>query len=372
MGQELEKNSLLDFNWEDEDKFFGLPANPTTSDVIKDVKDDIDNDDELECCKKTKAKVEDEEEGEDPFEEFGKTPTQVDNTDPTPQTSLYGNVYKDFKEVGLFKHVEIDEDEEIDEDKFLELSEQEYEAEVISRLTNWAKKELDEDAQAFIKFKKEGGNTQDFFAAYSKSYEIPSGNIEDESYQDTVIRYQLTEEGWDREEIEDRLEYLTSSGKKKAMAQKYDTKLRAEDAKNKEKVLREAEAQKRALKAQEDEYKADLEEVLAETDEIKGLKISAKDKSDILTFLTKKDHKIGADKSITSFQKKLAEVFQDTEKTILLAKLLASDFDFSAFEKKGSTNKTREIKNDLEQRKGLRSFNSGSSSKGSSLADIFN
>lgn len=387
----MEENGLLNFDWEnDSDDFFGIKeaSGITTKTKEKEVENTDDSDEGTQGADdkskstvdktKTKTKEIQEEEEDDDF--FGQDDSEDDEGSSTGKDSgsqgsgsIYNDVFKDFKEQGLFKHVEIEEDEELDADRLFELQQEEYEAEVATRLKAWATQDLDDDAKAFIKFKTEGGSTEDFFATYSKSYELPiDGNIEDEDYQDEIIRYQLKEEGWDRDEIEDRLAYLTDQGRKQKVAEKYSEKLKEKDQKSKQALLKNAENQKLNLKQQEEQYKNTIKTVLDETEEISGFKISKEDKPKILNFLTKKDQKISDTKSVTGFQKKIAEVFQDTNKMILLAKLVQSDFDMTDFEKQAKTKQTRKVKSNLEQRKSLRPNNSGSSLEGSSLAELFN
>lgn len=368
-------SKLGDFNWEEEDNFFGVPepgAEPKEKVVAKkdeaeEVKDKVDEEEEEdeddEFFENIKSKVpvdddEDDDEGKDPKE-------------GPVEGSIYKDLILDSKESGLFKHIEIGEDEEIDAERFAELQDEEYEAEVTARLEAWATQDLDEDAKAFIKFKREGGRTEDFFEAYAGTSEIPVGNIEDEAYQDAVIRFQLTQDGWDKEEIEDRLKYLSETDRKEKVAKKYDVRIKELIEEEKQEVLQQAQAQKLAAKKQEDDFKANIKTALESKDEISGFKIAPKEKTDLLNFLTRKDYKTGTDKNITGFQKKLGEVFQDTDKLVLLAKLINSDFDMSAFEKKAKTKNTREIKTKLEQRKSLRPTASGSSAEGKTLADLF-
>lgn len=370
-----EQNDLLGFNWEEGDSYFGLGPSEEVEPVIPKVKE-VEEEVVVDKNKPTpKAKEEEEEEDEDYFpgsETKKPEATATNEEDDEPVESVYNDLYKDLKDAKIFKHVEIEEGTVLDPDTFAELQEEEYEIEVSERLKAWATEELDDDAKAFIKFKREGGSTAQFFATYAKTSDLPTGDIADEDYQDEVIRYQLTEEGWDKDEIEDRIEYLTTSGRKQKVAEKYDVKVKAEDTKRKQALLAQADAQKKNVKAQEEEFKNDIKSTLDSVEEIEGFKISKQDKVDVFNFLTKKEHKVSDSRSITSFQKKLAEIFQDTNKTILLAKLIQSDFDMSSFEKKIVTKKTREIKSNLEQRKGLRPSNSGSSLQGSQLADLFN
>lgn len=374
-NQEVE--SLVDsFNWENtkEDDFFNInPVEPEKEE--EPAEEEEEEVEEKPKPSKAKKKEEDpkEEEEEEDFGDF--QPEEEENPeDPKSSTevkSIYTDLYKDLKETGVFKHVDLEEEEsDIDEDRFLELQEQEYEAEMNERIIAWAGT-MDEDAKAFIKFKKDGGSTAEFFETYKGVSGLPEGDIDDEDYQDDLIRYQLSEEGWDAEEIEDRLEYLTKNNTKERTARKYDVKVRQEVENKKKAVeIRNKEARIKALQDEED-FKSDIKETLDKTNEISGFKITPKDKQKVLNFLTKKEHKISGDKSITGFQKKLAETFQSTEKMILLAKLVESDFDLSGFEKKVITKKTQDIKSNLSQRKS-RPTSSGSSLGGVNLADLFN
>lgn len=377
MNEQETKNELLEFDWEDStENFFGTQQEKTvkkteTEEETEEEAKKTEEETEEEKKTKSKSKKAEETEEDDDFFEEDETKQKEDNSSTSKSASVYSDLFKDLKEQGILKNVELEEDEELDVERFLELQEEDYETEVSNRLKNWATEELDEDARAFIKFKREGGNTQDFFAAYRQDSELPTGDIEDEDFQDNIIRYELRKEGWDRDEIEDRLEFLTSSGRKQKVAEKYNDKISEEIEENKKEILRQNEANKQVVKQQEENFKSEVKTFLESNDNINGLKINNKDKNTIYNFLTKKDQKISDNKSITGFQKKLSEVFKDTNKIILLAKLIESDFNMSDFEKKADAKKTKEIKTNLEQRKSMRTFNSGSSLNGSSLADLF-
>ena len=367
------QNGLLDFNWDDSsESFFGLDdqgdeiktdekpkVTITPTEVVEDEKPKDETPDEDKPKEEKTIFFEEGEEDEKPKREGTENP------------NFYTDVYKDLKESGIFKHVEIDEDEELDADRLYELQQEEIETEVGARLQSWATDDLDEDAQAFIKFKIQGGNTADFFKVYRESTQITLGDIESEDYQDELIRYQLQKEGWDKDEIEDRLEYLTESNKKSKFAEKYFTKLEQEIETQKQNLTKQAEKQKQTTRLQEEEFKNSIKETLDSNTEIKGLKISDKDKGTILNFLTKKDQKIDNNTSITGFQRKLSEVFKDPNKIVLLAKLVNDDFDFSQLEKSSVTKKTKEVKRNIENRQSMRPSGSGSSSGANSLASLF-
>ena len=372
------QNDLLNFNWDanGEESFFGLnefgdetPSNEekqktpqATATPVQ--SDDIDTD-EPEKEKKSKK----EEEKLSFFEEESNEDKSKEKTS-TADGSIYEDVYKDLKEAGIFKHVELEEGEELDADRFYELQQEEYDKEVEERLSTWATKDLDEDAQAFIKFKLQGGNTSEFFKTYQNTSEITLGDIEDEDYQDSLIRYQLQKEGWDRDEIEDRLEFLTESNKKSKFAEKYHDRLVQEQEKEKQALVKQAEEQKTRARQQEEQFKTSIKETLDTNKDINGIKFSDKDKNGLINFLTKKE-KLEDGRVVTGFQRKLSESFSDPKKIALLAKILNDDFDFSSFEKSAITKKTKEIKRNIEQRQSMRPSGSGSSSGANSLASLF-
>lgn len=369
---ETSQNGLMDFNWDESgaDSFFGLnefgeepkPIEEKTPKSV--VQTTPPTTTTTETIEPSKEEVEKQEESSF-FEEEDET-----KKESTTDNTFYEDVYKDLKEAGIFKHVELEDGEELDADKLYELQQEEIEAEVTSRLDAWASQELDEDAKAFIKFKIQGGDTSEFFKTYQSTSEITLGDIEDEDYQDNLIRYQLQKEGWDKDEIEDRLEFLTESNKKSKFAERYHDRLIKEQEKEKQALVKQAEEQKIRTKQQEEQFRVSIKDTLDTNKEINGIKFTDKDKNNLINFLTKKE-KLEDGRVITGFQKKLSESFNDPKKIALLAKILNDDFDFSSFEKSAITKKTKEIKRNIEQRQSMRPTGSGSSSGANSLASLF-
>ena len=366
---ETSQNSLMDFNWDESgaDSFFGLNEfgeepkpieEKTPKSVVQTTPPPT-----TETIESDKEEVEKQEESSFFEEDETKKESTTDN-------AFYEDVYKDLKEAGIFKHVELEDGEELDADRLYELQQEEIEAEVTSRLDAWASQELDEDAKAFIKFKIQGGDTSEFFKTYQNTSEITLGDIEDEDYQDNLIRYQLQKEGWDKDEIEDRLEFLTESNKKSKFAERYHDRLIKEQEKEKQALVKQAEEQKIRAKQQEEQFRASIKDTLDTNKEINGIKFTDKDKGNLINFLTKKE-KLEDGRVITGFQRKLSESFNDPKKIALLAKILNDDFDFSSFEKSAITKKTKEIKRNIEQRQSMRPTGSGSSSGANSLASLF-
>lgn len=372
-------NDLSTFNWEanpNETDFFGIKAEQYQEQVEKDKPVDTTTEEEVQD-------TEEETTEENPFADFTSTeetteevdkpekgkPSRPKNEEPTN----YLDQYNSFKGYGLFKNIELEEEvEDLDEDTFKDLLEQDYEEEVNARIQQWATQELDEEAQAFIKFKKNGGRTEDFIKTLSSNTIDLNGDIEDEDFQNNIIRNQLKAEGWDREEIEDRLEYLSKIDKKQTTAEKYFGKLKEKADKEARKLVEKQEAFKKQQEQAKLDFKNAVKETLSTTQEVKGFKITSKDKINLFNFITKEDQEVSG-RSVTGFQKAITEAVQDPNKMILLAKLLATDFDMSDLEKKAKITETKRIKETLESRKGLRPNASRGSqlTGGKSLADLF-
>ena len=368
-----DNNDLAAFDWDKDEVFFGTPSPEAEPIVDK----PIENEDPVEeDTDPDKPVIKDEDESIDKDSFFGTTPDKEEgDLEDAPagneDTKGYWNdVYSDFKDSGLFNHVDLEEGEVLTSERLLELQETEYETEVSTRIKSWAD-EMDDDAKAFIKFKANGGNTSEFFDTYQNSTGVPQGEITEESHQDKVIRYQLKKEGWDADEIEDRLEYLTTSKKKEAVAKRYNKKLATSSEQEKAALTAKLEQGKIAAKKEEDNFKNTIKSTLGDSKEIRGFKITPKDQENLYSLLTRKQFKTQGGKSITGFQKKIGEAFQDPEKMILIAKLVDSDFDMTSFEKKATTKSTRTIKRRIEGRRGSGLSGSASVAGEGSLADLF-
>lgn len=291
-----------------------------------------------------------------------------------PVNSIYTDVYKDLKDYGIIKNVELEDVGNLSAADLEEIYQKDYELEVEKRLKEWSSTQ-DKDFQDFIRFKLNGGNTRDFLNHVSSTEDyLPEGNIEDENFQDDIIRYQLAyREGWDAEEVEERLEQLTNNGKKANTAAKYYQRIEQEKELERERLLEEQERRKYQAIQQENEFKNNVSQVLQASSDINGYKIANKEKQGIYDFITKRSIRVNDTQAVTGFQKKLAEALQDNKKVVLLAKMLMNDFNFKDFEKQVETKVTKQVKSNLENRTGLKSnSSSGSSTNRLNLSSIFN
>lgn len=247
---------------------------------------------------------------------------------------------------------EIEEGEELSDEEAEELLEEGMEAFADKKIESMVS-DLSDESKEVMKFLSKGGNIAEYISKVVGNG--AAGLTEDldlelEKNQVLVIRASLVKEGHDDEEIEDRIDYLKSSGKLKLNAEKKFDKWLEGDREAKKNLVRDQEERLKAVKKQRKELKEDFSTFVSSTKEISSFKLNKKDVEELPNYITDPSVKLENGNYITPLQKKLQEVFQDKGKTVLLAKLLKSDFDFSSLEKNISTKITQEVKNSVRRK----------------------
>jgi hypothetical protein len=360
--------SLADFNWDNGDDFFG-----TTT--LEDKKEESSFGEEQNKPSKLNEVQEEEEpeklgpqKEEKEVEEDFFDAEETTEEETSSKSSQWSSLYKELKSKGVIS-IEV-EDEEIDADKFIEIQEEEIEARLDETIQAFMS-ELDDDAKAFLKFKREGGDTKQFFDIYSKLSEIPVLSIDDERSQERFLEYYYSNyEDLDIDDVDDKIQWLKETGKLGKYAEKIYDQLQEDEEQMKAEVL---ERQKRTAAQQEEQRKQlvkDLKHTIDTTGAIKDWNITQKDKKELHGYMTKPAVKVGPNQFLTQFQNDLQGVFKDKEKMILLAKIISSDFDATDLKEKAKTEVIRETRQKINNQKANPSISTkGSRNKG--LADYF-
>lgn len=330
--------------------------------------------------KKTETIVEEEEEEEMTF--FGESPETLDlgGEEETPATeetttktkkkatnvdNYYTGLFKDLQDKGIFQNVELEEGQELTAEDLLDLQEKE----ISERIAAWGKETLGETGAQFLKFLRDGGNPSQFLAMQQQAGQIPQGDIADENYQAYVVRYTLANDGWDAEEIEERVQMLQESGKLEKIAVKYNARLEDERKTLQEETLaKQKEAQEKA-KQQYEEYRNSLADFAKQNNNVRGFKLTPSKAAKLVDRATKPVVKTEDGRVLTQFQDEMSKAIKDPEKMLLLNILLENDFDFSQIQKVAATQVTKQIKRNIENHATTSSRNPGSSyGAGESLA----
>lgn len=361
---EANNEKLEDFSWDSWDE---NPIGEVKQEPIADpVKETPEQPQEEAIVKK--------EVEESPKEETEET--DFDNIkfveDQEEQEAIDSSLLSKLKAEGIFAALDNEEfTNELSDDDLPDIIDKEVDARVEETMESFFE-ELDDDAVAFLKFKKNGGSTSDFINAYSRFNSTPQGDIDNENYQEQVIKHGMQLEGYDQEDIEDKIEWLKEGAKLKRHAQKYEAKLDKANAAQKERMLEQQQQQALEAKKQREKLSEDLKSRLDEADTIGQFTFSKQDKKHLHAYMTRPKVKVGKDNYMTQMQADLQGVFQDPEKILIIAKLLRSNFDVSDVIRSTETKVTRKTKDKIERKStNLKSSNSSTGRRKKALFEYF-
>lgn len=373
--------SLQDFNWDDSEDFFGIPSKEEEVDIkieskTEEVEDEGIEEEVVEDKKNIEKKKEDKSETKEKVEEdfFDK---EEDSPESGDDSNFYTTLATEMKEKGIFQNLELEEGEEIDEKRFFELQDAEIEARVEETFEAFGEN-MDEDGKAFLRFKQNGGNTQDFFKVYNSqnSFLLEDIDTRDEGDQDIIIKHYLrTVDSVEEDEIIDKIDWLGENGKKKAYAERYLKKLKETEEENKKNLALQVERASIQREENTKKFNAELQSELSKIDSVGSFSFNKVDKKDLVEYITKPSVKIGKNKFITPFQAELGEIFRaegdKKQNLLLLAKLVKTNFDVKDLLESAKTKVVKEAKSKLQAAKeGVRA-SSTKNFRGKGISDYF-
>ena len=360
--------------WEDTSQqhdFFG-ETNLDVDVVEAAVKDDVTIEQE---AAKEKEEKENQELIDDQFKSFEKDAPKVetdkDDSDDAgapagkkePATNVNNKQTLEFlKEKGLVDY-ELEEGKELTEEEAENLLEDSWEkaleAEVESTI-----KDLPQDIKDLIKFASKGGNVGELLGKmvqHATSGITKSSDISNEDVQVLAVTMDLRNQGYDQEYIDDQIEFLKEKDKLEGIAKKsYDKIIAEQEAETAGQVERQKETAE-LRKKQAREYKSNITTHINGLAETNGLPISKQDKISLPTYISEPNVELQDGRFVSEMQADLFKVMADKDKIVLLAKLLKTDFDFSAIERKKQSQAARGVREAVERvdRKELSNSESG-------------
>lgn len=274
-----------------------------------------------------------------------------EDSDESSDESYYTDLYNNFREIGIIgADYNIEKGKNLTNDELLQIlnSEKEAAAEQMFKEKYLNRIMDDDDAKQFIEFKLKGGSTREFFNVYGKNSGFDfNGDLDDEHYQDTVIKKYLRErDGLTDDEIEEQLEMLETSGKKGKYAQKYHETMLREDQKEKslleQRRIQEAEQQKKVIEQRNMKFA----QAINATDNVFGARLTKERKANIYGMLTSNVRKPDGN-VVSAFNYFLDEAVRNPNKLVILTDLLLNDFDMSKYSDGVRTQVTKEIRRNL-------------------------
>jgi len=259
----------------------------------------------------------------------------------------YNDVFDTFRELGYLEDVEpLAEGKVLTNDELVEIIKENkqkaaqkiFEEEIMSKFD-------DPDAKDYLDYILKGGRSEDFFKQRMSSPALGiDGDIEDERVQDKVIAKYLSEfTGMDDADIAEQLQMLKDSGKKEKYAKMYKEKIHQFDEAQKETMRKEREL---IEQQQKEQYQKTIDAFSVEvkaTENIFGVKCDETKRKKIMDMIFK-PMKLQDGSVNTEFNVRLAMAVQNPKKAIILADLLANDFDVTKYTKSFETKATQNIR----------------------------
>jgi hypothetical protein len=220
---------------------------------------------------------------------------------------------------------------------------------------------LPQEVKDLIKFASKGGDVNQLLAKMATqavSGINKNSDISSEEVQVAAISADLFNQGYDQEYIDSQIEFLKDSNKLEAIATKAFNKIVAKQEQETESEVTQAKLIQENRKKQAREYRSTITSHINTLSEVGGLPISKQDRSVLPSYISEPNVELQDGRVVSEMQADLFKVMADKDKITLLAKLLKSDFDFSAIARKQQTAATRDIKSKVENAEKIKTVSS--------------
>lgn len=278
---------------------------------------------------------EEEEEEEDKGGEDGKTTPKT----KSPKTQKIGSAaqLEYLKEQGLVDYT-LDEDEEMNDQLASEIIEDAWEDQFDAKLEEEIKA-FPDSIKNLIRHNRNGGNVDELLASYAQPHQegiTKDLDMDIEANQIKVLKNAGKEDEY--------IEFLKESGKLKSMADTaFETKLAKDEERDAAIIKSKAENVKKARDSAR-LYRAEVTKHVQETENLNGLPFTKKDATVLPAYIADKTVETQSGKKISPLIRDIQSALEDKDKTLLLAKVLSSNFDFTSIEREEKSKAARGVK----------------------------
>lgn len=192
---------------------------------------------------------------------------------------------------------------------------------------------------------------QQYLQMFNNEQIVENVDLSNEVNQERVVRLYLAKTGMDEDEINDQLTFAKDNDRLGSYAKKYHGKLVERMQQERENLAQENAQRVQEIQQKEQQRQQQYASVLEESikkGEIEGYPINESSASDLFDFVLSKPHVLPNGQRITDFEYKLATMRQeDPSKFLAIARLVQNDLDLTPIKRKGVTEETNSIFNDL-------------------------
>lgn len=295
--------------------------------------------------KKDKEEIE-EEETEEEIEKESEEETEEDEVESKQVSALFD---------AIAEELEWDFDEEEEEEKPKTVEELvKYFKEVIEEQST--PEYASEDVAKLDEFVRNGGKLEDYFSI-TPDIDVDNVDIENENEQKIVLRELLARKGYSDKQIAKKIERFEDAGVLEDEARDAVEELQEIVAKEKEELLEQQRIKKEEMVQRQQKFFDDVVGEIKSLDSIRGIKIPAKDKKELLAYIFKADAS-----GKTQYQKDYSKSVKNLIESAYFT--MRGDTLLDAAKKQGTSSAIKNLKNSLRSTgvsKGTKRINTSSS-----------
>jgi len=306
---------------------------------------------------------EDDEDGEEEDEEAKpaapkKVAQPADNQEDSDEegeeapVSQFAALSNDLFKLGVFSKDEDEEDATIDTpEAFLERFQAEKKKGAIEIVDNFIGQFGEDYQKAFDAIFVKGVDPKDYFGTYNQIQSFAEMDLTQENNQVAVIRQALTDQGFEKEDVDTEVERLKNYGDLENVATKHHKVLIKKEAARLQQIEQEQEARLQQQQAIKQQYYQNVNSVLQEklkAKEFDGIPINPKLAGELQDFLVTDKYKTASGETLTDFDRTILELKRPENhatkvKLALLMKIMEKDPTLSTIQKTGITKKSNEL-----------------------------
>jgi len=259
---------------------------------------------------------------------------------------------RDLFKLGVFSKEDDEEDAAIETpEAFLEKFQAEKKKGAIEIVNNFIGQFGEDYQQAFDAIFVKGVDPKDYFGAYNQIQSFTEMDLSQESNQVSVIRQALTDQGFDKEDVDTEVERLKNYGDLENVATKHHKVLVKKEAAKLQQMEQQKESQLQQQQAIKQQYYQNVNNVLQEkikAKEFDGIPINPKLAGELQDFLVTDKYKTNSGETLTDFDKTILELKRPENhatkvKLALIMKIMEKDPTLSTIQKTGITKKSNEL-----------------------------
>lgn len=292
---------------------------------------------------------EEEEEDNDNPPVNTNTPAATITDDEPEESNQFTALSRDLFKLGVFNKEDEEEDITIKTpEDFLERFNHEKKKGAIDMVNQFIGQFGEDYQNAFDAIFVKGVDPREYFTAYNEAVNYAEMDLTVEANQEAVMRKSLTEQGFEKDDVDTEIERLKNYGDLEQVATRNHKVLVKKEAIKMQEMEQKAQydlAQKAQIRNQ---YISNVQSVIQEklkTKEFDGIPLTPKLATELQDFLLVDKYKTNSGELLSDFDKaildlKKPENHANKVKIALLLKVLETDPNLTTIQKKGVTTKT--------------------------------